>query len=156
MLLELPVHEGDKVKKGDSLAIIDDLIPKAQFDVAAAKLKAAKEEADSEINIAYAEAAPQNRRGRPPPGRRREQKGGRRRSAGRLSFTPAEGAEMKLAIEKAEKDHRVAGCQAEVSAGGIAGRQSQSEASPHRIGAGCRSSGSHETRGRVRSPWARR
>jgi HlyD family secretion protein len=56
VLLHIPVREGDTVAIGDTLAQIDDVIPRSKYDVAVAKLKAAATQAANEIEVKYAEA----------------------------------------------------------------------------------------------------
>jgi multidrug efflux pump subunit AcrA (membrane-fusion protein) len=57
VLLKLPVKEGDYVKAGQLLATIDDLLALRDQDVASYKLGVAKEQAKSDINVRYANAA---------------------------------------------------------------------------------------------------
>ena len=57
VLLKLPVQEGQQVKKGDLLAVVDDLLALRDQDVAKFKLDVAQEQAKSTINVDYAKAA---------------------------------------------------------------------------------------------------
>jgi len=57
VLLKLPVKEGQFVKKSELLAEIDDLLALRDQDVANYKLGVAKEQAGSDINVQYANAA---------------------------------------------------------------------------------------------------
>ena len=56
-LLKVPVEEGQQVKKGELLAQVDDLLPLREQDVASYKLGVAQEQAHSDINVRYANAA---------------------------------------------------------------------------------------------------
>jgi macrolide-specific efflux system membrane fusion protein len=115
VLKELPVREGQQVKKGDLLAQIDDMIPQAQTEVAKAKLQAAQAEAASDVAWRYAKAAAASAHadyelymtansrveGAVPQARIRE--------------LLLKAREMDLTIEKAEKDRLVAAYQAQVA-----------------------------------------
>jgi multidrug resistance efflux pump len=57
VLHTLPVIEGQDVKAGEVLAQIDDILPRMEVRVAENKLKVAKEQADSDINVQYTKAA---------------------------------------------------------------------------------------------------
>jgi multidrug efflux pump subunit AcrA (membrane-fusion protein) len=57
VLLKLPVQEGQQVKKGELLAVVDDLLALRDQDVAKYKLDVAAEQAKSMINVDYAVAA---------------------------------------------------------------------------------------------------
>jgi multidrug efflux pump subunit AcrA (membrane-fusion protein) len=57
VLLTLPVKEGQSVKAGEVLAQIDDILPRMEVRVAENKLKVAKKQADSDINVKYTRAA---------------------------------------------------------------------------------------------------
>src|SRR5690349_24302412 len=57
VIVSIKVTAGQFVKKGDILAQIDDTIPQAEKNKAAAEQGAAKEKADSDVNIKYSTAA---------------------------------------------------------------------------------------------------
>ncbi|MDO4574503.1 MAG: efflux RND transporter periplasmic adaptor subunit [Planctomycetia bacterium] len=59
VLVELNVQEGTEVKKGDTLARIDDDKTRMAMQVAEAKLKSAQRQASNDVNIRYAKAASQ-------------------------------------------------------------------------------------------------
>jgi multidrug efflux pump subunit AcrA (membrane-fusion protein) len=56
VLVKIPVHEGQQVTTGELLAQIDDIVPRAQYDVARFKLDVAKKQATDNIEVLYAEA----------------------------------------------------------------------------------------------------
>jgi multidrug efflux pump subunit AcrA (membrane-fusion protein) len=56
-LVSIPVREGQQVAKGDVLAQIDDLVPKAAYNVALYKLKVAEKQATDDIDVRYAKTA---------------------------------------------------------------------------------------------------
>ncbi len=115
VLTRINVAEGAFVKEGQPLAQIDDSIPQMQLEVARYKLKAAQEEAKSDVNLRYTMATAETARsnynrsvaannrtkGSVPDEQLDEQ---------RLKITEAE-----LGNEKAVKDLNVAKAQAEVS-----------------------------------------
>lgn len=53
VLTSIPVHEGQQVAKGELLAQIDDMIPRAQQNVALYKLKVAEKQAADDIDVRY-------------------------------------------------------------------------------------------------------
>jgi multidrug efflux pump subunit AcrA (membrane-fusion protein) len=114
-LKELPVREGQQVKKGDLLAQIDDMIPQAQVDVAKAKLYAAIEQANSSVAVDYATAGYETAKGE-----LRVSEAANQKTAGsvtdvRMEELKLKCTEMYLSIKKAETDRRVAACQAHVA-----------------------------------------
>ncbi len=116
VLKDLPVREGQQVKKGDLLAQIDDMIPQAKVDVAQAKLQAARAEAASDVAKRYAVAAAATAWA---DYRQSEDANGRVQGSvtqERVREQLLKAREMDLTIEKADKDHLVAVYQAEVAA----------------------------------------
>ena len=57
VLVKIPVRDGQQVTKGDLLAQIDDIVPRAKQNVAMYKLKAALKEATDDINKRFSEAS---------------------------------------------------------------------------------------------------
>jgi multidrug efflux pump subunit AcrA (membrane-fusion protein) len=57
VMVSLKAKEGQIVKKGEVLAVVDDAIPQAEKRKATAERNAAKEKADSDVDIRYAAAA---------------------------------------------------------------------------------------------------
>ena len=57
VLTKILVHEGEQVTAGQPLVQIDDIIPRAQRDVAAFKLKVAQKQAEDDIDKRFAEAS---------------------------------------------------------------------------------------------------
>jgi multidrug efflux pump subunit AcrA (membrane-fusion protein) len=57
VLMEIPVREGQVVKKGDTLAQVDDSQAKMAVEVSKNQWLAAKAEADNEVSVLYARAA---------------------------------------------------------------------------------------------------
>jgi macrolide-specific efflux system membrane fusion protein len=57
VLTALEVREGSQVEEGVLLAQVDDRLPQQQKEIALAEQKAAEEKADSDVDVAYAQAA---------------------------------------------------------------------------------------------------
>jgi len=57
MLVQVPVHEGDYVAKGSSIARIDDSIPMKQKQVASLKYDKAQKQATNDVDVRYAAKA---------------------------------------------------------------------------------------------------
>jgi multidrug efflux pump subunit AcrA (membrane-fusion protein) len=114
-LKELPVKDGQHVKKGDLLAQIDDMIPQAQVEVAKAKLQAAQAEATSDIALRYATAAAATAKADYEQNREANDRYAGTIPQARLRELLLKAREMELTIEKAEKDHVVATHQAQVA-----------------------------------------
>jgi len=56
VLVKIMVREGDEVQKGAQLAQIDDAQPRMQHEAARLRYEAAREEAESDVNVRYARA----------------------------------------------------------------------------------------------------
>ena len=115
LLMKIPVRDGQQVSKGDLLAQIDDIVPRAKQNVAMFKLKAAQKEATDDINVRFSEAA-----ARVAKADCEQDTAANNRIPGTVQQTTArqhllEWEKMRLSIEKAAKDMDVATLQAGVS-----------------------------------------
>jgi multidrug efflux pump subunit AcrA (membrane-fusion protein) len=115
VLMKIPVRDGQQVTKGDLLAQIDDIVPRAKQNVAMYKLKAALKEATDDINkrfseasadVAYADCLQDSEANRRIPGTVQQ---------ATVRQHLLEHKKMVLSIEKAIKDMDVAKMQAGVS-----------------------------------------
>jgi multidrug efflux pump subunit AcrA (membrane-fusion protein) len=109
------VHDGDQVVAGQLLAEIDDVIPRAQEEVAKFKLNAARKQADDEIDIKFATAARNVAYAEYVQGKESNAKVEGTVTAAEMRRRLLEWTKMDLSIEKAQKDMAVAKLQAEVS-----------------------------------------
>jgi RND family efflux transporter MFP subunit len=115
VLMKILVREGQQVAAGELLAQIDDVLPKAQYDVAHFKNEVAKKQATDNVDVRYATAAYRYAGAKV------------RRDAAANARTPGtvteevldehrlEEEKFKLSIEKATKDLDVASLQQGVS-----------------------------------------
>jgi multidrug efflux pump subunit AcrA (membrane-fusion protein) len=115
VLMKIPVRDGQQVAKGDLLAQIDDIVPRAKQNVAKYKLKAAEKEARDDINIRYSRAAAAVAQADCD-----QDEDANRRIPGTVQQTTVrehllKTRQMVLSIEKAQKDMAVAELQAGVS-----------------------------------------
>jgi multidrug efflux pump subunit AcrA (membrane-fusion protein) len=115
VLVKIPVRDGQQVSKGDLLAQIDDIVPRAKQNVSLYKLKAAQKEATDDINIRFSEAAARVARADC-----EQDEAANQKIPGTVQQTTVrqhllEHQKMVLSIEKAVKDMEVAKLQAGVS-----------------------------------------
>jgi multidrug resistance efflux pump len=115
MLTEVPVVEGQAVRKGEKLSQIDDMIPQAQRHVAENKLKAAEAEANSTVSVKYAKAAADSADADYDQFNDANTRVKGSVTQMKLRELALKAVEMHLATEKAEKDHNVAIHQAGVA-----------------------------------------
>ncbi len=115
VLVKIPVRDGQQVSKGDLLAQIDDIVPRAKQNVSTYKLEVAKREAQDDINIRFSKAAAAVARADC-----EQDEEANRRIPGTVQQTTVrehllKTRQMELSIEKATKDMDVAKLQAGVS-----------------------------------------
>jgi len=115
VLMKIPVRDGQQVAKGDLLAQIDDIVPRAQQNVALYKLKVAEKEATDDINIRFSKAGAAVAEADC-----LQDAEANAKIPGTVQQTTVrqhllEQRKMELSIEKAQKDLDVAGLQAKVS-----------------------------------------
>jgi macrolide-specific efflux system membrane fusion protein len=115
VLVKIPVRDGQQVSKGDLLAQIDDIVPRAKQNVSTYKLEVAKREAQDDINIRFSKAAAAVARA----DCEQDEEANRRIPGTVQQATVREHLlktrQMELSIEKAVKDMDVAKLQAGVS-----------------------------------------
>jgi multidrug efflux pump subunit AcrA (membrane-fusion protein) len=115
LLMKIPVREGQQVTKGELLAQIDDIVPRAKQNVASYKLDVAQREAKDDINIRFSKAAAAVARADC-----EQDDDANRRIPGTVQQATVrehllKTRQMELSIEKAVKDMDVAKLQAGVS-----------------------------------------
>jgi multidrug efflux pump subunit AcrA (membrane-fusion protein) len=115
VLVEIPVREGQQVTKGQLLAQIDNLIPRAKQNVAHYKLEVAKKQATDDIDVQYATAAFQYARAKV-----QRDVAANARTPGTITDEVLEEHQLerekfRLAIDKAKKDLDVNALQQEVA-----------------------------------------
>jgi multidrug efflux pump subunit AcrA (membrane-fusion protein) len=115
VLKEILVREGQQVAAGEQLAQIDDILSRAQYDVARFKLEVAKKQATDKIDVMYAEAG-----FRYADSNVRRDRAANAKTPGTISQEVAdehwlEREKFRLSIDKAQKDLDVAALQQGVS-----------------------------------------
>ncbi len=115
VLVNIPVREGQSVKRGELLAQIDDAIPQAAYNVALYKLRVAEKQATDDVDVRYAVKAYEYARAQV---RRDEAANARNRgtvTAETLDEHRLAQEKFQLSTEKAQKDMEVAALQKDVS-----------------------------------------
>ena len=115
VLMKIAVRDGQQVARGDLLAQIDDLIPRAQYNVAKYKLKVAEKQAIDDIDVRFAGAAFQFAAAKLQRSLTANAKTLNTVSEEVVDEQRLEKEKFKLSIEKAKKDLDVAGLQRQVS-----------------------------------------
>ena len=115
VLVKIPVREGQQVAAGDLLAQIDDLVPKAQYNVALYKLKVAEKQATDDIDVRYSIAAYQFAAAKLQRSLAANAKTPNTRTEEEIDEQRLDKEKSKLMIEKSKKDLDVAGLQKQVS-----------------------------------------
>lgn len=115
VLMKIAVRDGQQVAGGDVLAQIDDLIPRAQYNVARYKLKVAEKQAIDDIDVRFSVAAYQFAAAKLERSLKANAKTANTVSEEVVDEQRLEKEKFKLAIEKAKKDLDVAGLQRQVS-----------------------------------------
>lgn len=113
-LTQLDVHEGDQVTRGQLLARIDDVRTAAALKVATLKLKAAKEEAASDVNVRYARAANDVAKQERAAAEEANRKSANTFAESEVRKMQLEERRTELAIEQSALELRLAGTKAEV------------------------------------------
>jgi multidrug efflux pump subunit AcrA (membrane-fusion protein) len=115
VLMKIFVREGQQVAAGSLLAQIDDVIPRAQHNVAAFKLKVAQKQALDDIDVRYATAAYEYARAKLERSLKANAKIAGTVPEEVVDEQRLEKEKFKLSIEKAKKDLDVAALQVDVS-----------------------------------------
>ncbi len=115
VLVQLPVRDGQEVKKGQLLAQIDDIIPRAQFNIAQYKLKVAEKQAADDVEVRYAVAAYNFATGKLNRSVKANERTPNTRTLEEIEEQRLEQQKSKLMIEKSQKDLDVAVLQKAVS-----------------------------------------
>jgi multidrug efflux pump subunit AcrA (membrane-fusion protein) len=115
VLMKIPVRDGQQVAKGDLLAQIDDIVPRAQYNVARYKLKVAEKQAVDDIEVRFAVAGADVYAAK-----LRRSLLANNKTPGTVSDSDIDEQRLErdkfvLQIEKAKKDMEVAGLQKQVS-----------------------------------------
>jgi multidrug efflux pump subunit AcrA (membrane-fusion protein) len=114
VLTNIRVREGDSVTPGQLLAQIDDIIPRAQQDVAKYKLDVAKKQAEDDIDVRFASAAAAVAKADYEQAMEANEKIRGTVPQAEVRKRLLDWHKMVLSIEKAKKDMAVAGLQAKV------------------------------------------
>lgn len=126
-LTKIAVREGQQVAAGDLLAQLDDSIPRSQYNVAYYKLKAAEREARDDINIRYAQASAKVAEAEYLQAVEANEKVPGAVPLAEVRQRLLKWEEMKLSIEKAQKEIAVAGLQMEVAKAELAANKTNVE-----------------------------
>jgi len=116
VLVEIAVREGDEVQKGAQLAQIDDAHPRMQHEASRLRYEAAREEAENDVNVRYAEAAAAVAKAE-----WEQSVEANRKTPGTVPLAEVKRLglkwrEMNLSIEQAQMRRRVAALEAKVAA----------------------------------------
>lgn len=115
VLVRIAVRDGQQVAKGDLLAQIDDLIPRASYNVAVYKLKVAEKEAIDDIDVRYSKAAYDVAAAKLQRSLAANAKTQNAVAEETVDEQRLEKEKFKLSIEQARKKQEVAGLQKQVS-----------------------------------------
>jgi multidrug efflux pump subunit AcrA (membrane-fusion protein) len=114
VLTKILVREGDSVTPGQQLAQIDDIIPRAQQDVAKYKLDVARKQAEDDVDVRFATAAAAVAKADYEQAMEANEKVRGTVPQAEVRKRLLDWHKMVLSIEKAKKDMAVAGLQAKV------------------------------------------
>ena len=115
VLVKIPVREGQQVAAGELLAQIDDLIPRAEYNVAFYKLKVAEKQAKDDVDVRYSIAAFELAAAKLQRSYAANAKTPNTRTQEEIDEQRLDKEKSKLMIEKSKKDMDVAGLQKGVS-----------------------------------------
>jgi macrolide-specific efflux system membrane fusion protein len=115
VLMKIPVREGQLVSKGDLLAQVDDIVPRAAYNVALYKLKVAEKQAVDDIDVQYSIAAFHAASAKLERSLKANAKSQNTVSDSDVDEQKLEKEKFRLSILKAKKDQDVAGLQKQVS-----------------------------------------